>query len=312
MIRAAVGLTWNMGGTAKSLNIASIVAYVVGATTLAASTWLSATSPERNMSMRPVLIGAAVIVVAVVLQVARRDVSLPAAGATEPAGPGSLGLPLAIFAIPIIVAWAQFELRLDAVWMFPFITLLGGVWTGAVLGQRLAPRRLPGVGTLLGVGLLGIPAGLLGFWLPLQHFNTHLTDVHLLELDDDLPAEWETPSKGYTRVSAELPPFPEDELPEDATDEEELPWVEVGEPVELGTLMERGEVELRNGELYLRQPDGTMQPRSELSVDALTSSIKESSPIDPSRRREAAREANRRWTAEIEHLRRSGRIFSGP
>jgi hypothetical protein len=135
MIRAAVGLDPEHGGSAKSLNIASIVAYVVGATTVAASTWLSATSPERNMSMRPVLIGAAVMLVAVVLQVARRDVSLSAEGATEPAGPGSLGLPLAIFAIPIVVAGVQFELRLDAVWMFPLITLLGGVWSGALLGR---------------------------------------------------------------------------------------------------------------------------------------------------------------------------------
>ena len=76
--------------------------------------------------------------------------------------------------------------------------------------------------------------------------------------------------------------------------------------------MERGEVELRNGELYARQPDGTMRPMSELSVDALISSIEQSSPFDPSRKREAAREANRRWTAEVEHQRRSGRIFSGP
>ncbi|MEX1365490.1 MAG: hypothetical protein AB1Z98_20350 [Nannocystaceae bacterium] len=301
-----------MQGTTKSLNIASLVAFVVGITTLVAGTWIAATTPDRPMSMRPILLGVAVMLLAVVLQVARHDVSSPAAS-REPTSAHALKLPLAIFATPIVIAWLQFELRLDVVWMFPLITLAGGVWSGAVLGRLLAPRRLPGVGTLLGVALVGIPAGLMGFSLPMQHFNTHMTDVRVLELDDQPPIEGEPPKKGYYRFSAELPPFPEiEDLEVDVTDEAEAPLLEIGEPVELGTLLERGDAEMIDGELYVRQPDGTMRPAvsAETMQDML--SIIEDPYFDPSRSRDAAREANRRWTAEIERLRRSGRIFSGP
>lgn len=212
-----------------------------------------------------------------------------------------LWVALGLWALPIAVAWLQFELLLEVVWMFPMATLAAGAWLGTVVGRRLGPPRSRRAGAMAGLVVLGIPAGLLGFYMPMKHFNAHLTEVRTVSLDDDFDA----PTRRYHRFSAELPPFPE--LPPPPP----MPMFEVSEPIDLETLMKDGDVVLRDGELYTRQADGSFLPMDGGS-EALLAAFVDQQDARVERKREAIREAQRQWKEEVDRRRRGGRLFSSP
>ncbi|RAL20133.1 hypothetical protein DL240_18665 [Lujinxingia litoralis] len=82
--------------------------------------------------------------------------------------------------VPTVAAWIQFELYIDPIRMFPFVTVVGA---GAVV-LWLAFRVLPQTKMMwplatVAVTLLGIPLGLLTVSVPIKHFNHHLSSVKI-------------------------------------------------------------------------------------------------------------------------------------
>ncbi|MCA9711971.1 MAG: hypothetical protein KDK70_39410, partial [Myxococcales bacterium] len=160
-------------------------------------------------------------------------------------------LPVGLLLLPILVAWVQFECHVEQVWMFPLLTVLGGLAVGAMLGKRVR-----WMGSKLGALLLGLPLGIAGVWVPAKHFHAHLSSVRILSWEDDVGQREGEPRPGFFRVfSYSLPPMPELEI-EPYTP---YPDFEV-ETIEVGDKLASGEWELRDGRYYARQPDGTMAP----------------------------------------------------
>ncbi|AEI62751.1 hypothetical protein LILAB_04140 [Corallococcus macrosporus] len=110
--------------------------------------------------------------------VARRRDPEGAPAAWPQIGARSFALAGALWAVPILVGWVQFERFADPIWMMPHATVLGGLFLAYCVCSRLMGGwRMRGVAVTMGVASLGLPLGLLGAALPIRHFNHHLSDV---------------------------------------------------------------------------------------------------------------------------------------
>ncbi|WP_366816853.1 hypothetical protein [Myxococcus xanthus] len=84
----------------------------------------------------------------------------------------------AMWAGPLLAGWVQFELFRDPIVMFSQSTLVGGIlMTFGVCSQLMVRWRMPWVGTMVTVALVGLPLGWLSSDLLIAHFNHHLTTV---------------------------------------------------------------------------------------------------------------------------------------
>lgn len=206
---------------------------------------------------------------------------------------------------PIVAAWVQFELYVDQVWMFPWLTVLGGIAVGLVLGYRASWARAKLVGLAL-----GLPLGVAGVWLPAHHFHAHMTSVRVLHLYsydsyDDLALPWDD-QPTFRVFRYELPPMPE---PASSFEAASFPRVSV-QTVAVGDRLASGEWVLRDGELYVRRWSGELVPLEMASADDLLTDMGRARKREQQRQRDARREALRHYHDRIRELRNSGRIFS--
>lgn len=166
------------------MGVIYLLAYIAGGLFVTAGGWNVTRSVLDGSPLAPqlqlVLVGIALVVVAALLHAwteKRRNAGQPYEP-IEPPTTLSLAIALAVWALPIITAWIQFELFLNPIRMAIEMTVLGGVVFAFLLARRLLkPGPLRGPGTMVVVALFGVPFGLVGAVLPLSHFTHHLSDV---------------------------------------------------------------------------------------------------------------------------------------
>ena len=253
-----------------------------------------------------VALGVALVVTAACLHgwtESRRAGKHAAPVTTTPSTPALL-IALALWGVPLIAAWTQFELFINPVHVQPELTVLGAIAFTYLLARRVlqvGPMRAPG--SMIAVALFGVPIGLLTAVLPIRHFNFHLTDATTLVFDDALATQVKT-----LTIERDAPTPPSAPLPtRDAT----LAVLEaLGNAKALDVEQEIAAGRMRrlaDGTLVAVAPDGSTAPIG--GADDLARVADEAAEDD---RRRAAEEHDARVRAfndELERRRQGGRLF---
>lgn len=209
---------------------------------------------------------------------------------------------------PVVLAWIQFELHWEPVWMFPIITVGGALATSyAVFSHATRSRMLRWPATTVGMAVFGLPLGLLAVALPLAHFNYHLTTVksqstnwntgktRTYEWAPSEPTMPETPSPLGDEVSALLRAFAEAEV------------VDIQDEIAAGKMRRHDD-----GSLVRVHPNGTETPIEQGAPGELPEAVDAAFSADA--RADAQRLAAERaeWNRQMDLRRKGGRLFSRP
>ena len=220
-----------------------------------------------------------------------------------PAGEGSNGIwwlrvGAGLLLLPLLAAWVQFELFMDPIQMFPFTTLIGAVATSYALVRVALPvgRARCVLGPTIAASV-GVPGALLVHALLVAHFTHHLSNV----------AVWVLPGGRYsedrpTLVGADLPQM-ESEMELPTASLELLAQLEA-EP------LDPSEYRIdADGSLLRIEPDGTEVPVETLTAAEFGAIFDEAQRQDEADAREARASRRAAYAAQVEALRRGGRIF---
>ena len=255
----------------------------------------------------PVALGAGLICLAGLLHALverRRNPGGTSRASSSRMGRRSLALAGAMWAVPIIVAWIQFELFINPVLAMPHATVLGGIaLTFGVCSHLMAKWPLRRVATTMAVAVVGLPFGLLGAALPIQHFTHHLTDV-VIPLRD--PVTREDRSIEHKRDEVDMPtaPLRVDEATLDLVRAfAEAKTINVADEIAAGRMRQ-----LEDGSYVTVNPDGTETPLG--GRGDMEQAFAEARETDEQRATEeqAARVAE--WERELLQRKQGGRLFS--
>lgn len=294
-------------GTVASLaGLFSIFAYLIGSLVLAFVVVRLVTDEDFRLveRWRGPCFALGSIIIGVALQAIREGRARGQEHAEEQgeAQEESLGLggPLLCLLVPLALAWAQFELFWDNIWMFPLATLLGGVWLGAELGacagHRLGLDRFRSTAIMVTIAVFSFPLALVSLALPISHFRKHGSSVEFLIAEDDFDAE-------EVRLDYEMPPPPTMEV----------------SPVGGGTMelinalaeAETVEVTIIDGVPHKLDEAGELVAIEEASLDDMFAEAEARDAREFEEQRRAYERELAAYEEEVLRLRRGGRLFSG-
>jgi hypothetical protein len=229
-------------------------------------------------------------------------------GGAPPELPGMghrrLALAGAMWALPIVAAWIQFELFIEPIWMSPEVTVLGGLGlTYGVCSRVMAKWPLRRVTATMAVAFLGLPLGLLGVALPIRHFTYHLTEV-AVPLQD--PVTRETRTVTFDRDDPPAPAAPVrvgDETMELVTALGNARRVDVSAELAAGRMRQ-----LEDGRYVVVNPDGTEAPMG--TAAQLQQAFDDAIATDGQRAAEEQAARKAAWEQERQRRKRGGRLFS--
>lgn len=236
--------------------------------------------------------------------VARRRDPEGAPAAWPQMGARSFALAGALWAVPILVGWVQFERFVDPIWMVPHVTVLGGLFLAYCVCSRLmGDGRMRGVAVTMGVAFLGLPLGLLGAALPIRHFNHHLSDVVAVLRD---PVTREDRSVTSRRDDVAMAPAPLD------SPENLLALVTAfGEarPIDVEAEIAAGRMRLlEDGTYVIVSPDGSESALGGASDFA--QALEEADAADKRQATEAQAARGAAWEREMRQRKLGGRLFT--
>ncbi len=253
-----------------------------------------------------VAVGVALIVAAACLHgwtEGRRAGKQAALVTTKPSTPALL-IALALWCVPLIAAWAQFELFINPVHVQPELTVLGAITFTYLLARRVmqaGPMRAPG--SMISVALFGVPIGLLTAVLPIRHFNFHLTDATTWVFDDALANQVKTLTierDAETLPSAPLPTRDATLAVLEALGNAKA--VDVEQEIAAGRMRRLGD-----GTLVTVAPDGSTAPIG--GADDLARVADEAAEADGRRAAQEHDARVRAFSEELERRRQGGRLF---
>lgn len=188
-----------------------------------------------------------------------------------------LGIALAVWLVPLLIAWVQFEAHRDPIAMFP-VSSVAGAMVAVAIQTRLLTRsaRLARVLAPVLAMTLGLALGLQTNLLAIRHFTYHVSTVAIYTTQID-PDEVEAP-----------------QLPDAPTRRHANEYEAIGA---IGQALESA------------QPS-TEPPSGEIvSGDELLEAM--NAELEAAARRDAEQHLARReaWLAEVERRRAGGRLF---
>ncbi|MEL6546860.1 MAG: hypothetical protein AAFQ82_19700 [Myxococcota bacterium] len=208
---------------------------------------------------------------------------------------------LALVGVPTVVSWAEFELFVDPVDMFPLLTLIGGIGFGVTLANSVATRALKSTQRMLAVAILGLPLGFLSIGWPSAHFRSHGSGVDLWGVDE---------LGALTPYSLEPSPQPRaPSRPVMGTEElSQFGAIANAQEVNVSAKLESGEWSYIDGTLHERNASGEYVPIEMATADDLDQMFDEARRADDAAHRKALDEHEE----ALEKHRRGGRLFSAP
>lgn len=220
-------------------------------------------------------------------------------------------LALAIYLGSILAAWVQFELFMEPVHMFPFVTVLSAMAMVFGLVQRVVPAgNFRWALLTAAVALFGLPVGLLGLGLPIAHFNHHLTSVRFSLTN---PSTYETQEFNFP---ADAPEPPVDEV--SPLGEGTLGILEAlgsAEEIDVTEEIAAGRMRrLEDGTLVTIHEDGreTTLVTGEAALGELSAAFDRAWAEDEERAARERAERRAAWEREMLLRKRGGRLFSRP
>ncbi len=212
---------------------------------------------------------------------------------------------LALLVLPVLVAWVQFELHINPLWMFPITTILGATgFVYLIAWRRTLHDKFGPVKRAMATAMVGLPLGLFAIGAPLVHFKSHLTTVNLGFSDD--PSE--------PRIIAVEAPDPDPPIApiEPIGDEtmELMKAIAEAKPVNIADEVAAGRMRvLEDGTLVTVHEDGTTTPINQgFDFDEAWEEAERHDRNASRDKREAQLKAH---AEEVERLREGGRLFSG-
>lgn len=210
----------------------------------------------------------------------------------------------ALWLVPVLWGWVQFELFWDPVDLYPMITMMGAIGLAYGVFSKLG-SRVPGFRaavTMLGIAFVGLPLGMLSLALPTNHYNYHLTTVHNVTVNPNT-------SEVNTIISeADQPSMLE-------------PMFEIGDET-LGVMKAFGEAKeidveaeiaagkmkrLDNGNLVRINDDGTETPIG--GADEFRQMMADAAATDELAAEKTRAEERAAWWAEMIERKKGGRLF---
>ncbi|QAT88080.1 hypothetical protein EJ065_6552 [Corallococcus coralloides] len=210
----------------------------------------------------------------------------------------------AMWALPIVAAWIQFELFIEPTYMAPDVTVLGGIGlTFGVCSRVMAKWPMRWATATMAVALIGLPLGLLGVALPIRHFTHHLTDVAMVLHDDNSPETRTVTFNGDAPSAPAVPVGVGDEMTELLSAYANAREIDVAAEIAAGRMRQ-----LEDGRYVTVNPDGTEAPIGTAAQleqafdDALAADDRKAAEEQAARRAE--------WEQEMRERKRGGRLFS--
>ncbi|WIG94953.1 hypothetical protein [Myxococcus sp. SDU36] len=255
---------------------------------------------------RLVAIGAFLVCLAGVLHafVARRRDPGGAPAALPRMRARSFALAGALWAVPILVGWVQFERFVDPIRMMPQLTVLGGLFlVFCVCTHVMANLRARVVATTMAVACVGLPLGLLGAALPIRHFNHHLSDVVTLLMDPITREDRSVTSRCDGVDMAPAPLNPHENLLALATAIGDARPIDVEAEIAAGRMRQ-----IEDGTYVFVNPDGTESGLA--GAKAFDQQLDEAEAADKRQSAEAQAARVAAWERELRQRKLGGRLFT--
>lgn len=219
-------------------------------------------------------------------------------------GPQGFVTAAALWLVPVLWGWVQFELFWDPVDLYPMITMMGAIALAYGVFSKLG-SKVPGFRagiTMLGISFVGLPLGMLSLALPTNHYNYHLTTVHNVMVNPT------THEVNTIIAEADQPTMLE---PMFEIGDETLAMMKAfGEAQEIDIEAEiaAGRMKrLDNGDLVRIHEDGTETPigdAADLRQQMIDAEIADQQAAEKKRAEERAK-----WLAEMFERKKGGRLF---
>jgi hypothetical protein len=224
-------------------------------------------------------------------------------GIFPPMGITGAAIAASIWLLPLGWAWAQFEMFQNPIDMYPMLSIGGAVVLAFGLGSRVAQSSpMRSAIAMMFVGLVGMPAGILGNALSSSHFNYHLSDVRTTTTNS-------TTHETETFIDhADDPDFIHEESGIGDETSELLEAFANAKTINLGEEIAAGRMRmLEDGSYVVVNPDGTDAEMGD--ADDMSGAVDKAFAADEAAAAEKRAKARQEFEAEMEKRRLGGRLF---